>query len=63
LSLARVRRLLRMTPQPGDEAVDLTGYDLGTVRTLAQYQAMAGVDFNAKTIAPHALAGQFALAA
>ncbi|MBN8925420.1 MAG: hypothetical protein BGO51_14495 [Rhodospirillales bacterium 69-11] len=63
LSLARIRRLLDMVPQPGDEAVDLSGYDLGTTRTLAQYQAMAGVDFRAQTIAPHALAGTFALAA
>lgn len=63
LSLARVRRLLRMDPAPRDGAVDLTGYDLGAQRTLEDYQAMAGVDFRAQTIEPHALAGEFALAA
>lgn len=55
LSLARVRRLLDMDDAP----VDLTGFELGHVRTLPQYQAMSGIDFRARTIAPHALAGEF----
>jgi glycosyltransferase involved in cell wall biosynthesis len=59
VSLARMRHLVGMDPAPGDAPVDLTGFGLGTRRTLEQYQQMAGVDFRARTIAPHALAGEF----
>lgn len=61
VSRARVRHLLGMTPEPGDGPVDIAGYDLGSVRTLEQYQRMSGVNFRDKTIAPHALAGGFSL--
>jgi GT2 family glycosyltransferase len=59
VSLARMRHLLGMDPEPSDTPVDLTGFDLGSVRTLEQYQQMSGIDFRARTIAPHALAGEF----
>ena len=58
-SLARMRHLLGMDPEPGDPPVDISGYGLGTVRTLQQYQQMSGVNFKAWTIAPHARAGEF----
>lgn len=58
-SLSRVRQILRMLPHPHDKPVDLDPYGLGTARTLTGYQRMAGVDFRAMTIAPHALAGNF----
>lgn len=61
VSLARFRRILRIDPLATDPPVDLTGFDLGSVRSLKQYQAMAGIDFRARTIAPHALAGEFRL--
>lgn len=59
ISLARVRHLLQMEPEPGDEPIDLTGFHLGTTRSFERYQSMAGVNFRARTIAPHALAGEF----
>ncbi len=59
LALARMRQLLRMPAEAGDATADLTGFDLGSVRSLRQYQRMAGVDFRKRTIAPHALAGDF----
>jgi glycosyltransferase involved in cell wall biosynthesis len=55
VSLARMRYLLGMD----DEPVEIGRFGLGTVRTREQYQAMSGVDFRARTIAPHALAGNF----
>ncbi len=62
VSLARMRKLLGMGAEAHDPPVDLTGYGLGSVRTLEQYQQMSGVDFRSRTIAPHALAGEFPLA-
>jgi Glycosyltransferase (GlcNAc) len=59
VSLARMRHLLGMERNPHDAPVDLTSYGLGSVRTLEQYQRMSGIDFRARTIAPHALAGEF----
>jgi hypothetical protein len=60
-SLARMRRLLRMAPRPADPPTELSGYRLGGARSLDEYQRMSGVDFRAMTIAPHALAGEFAM--
>jgi glycosyltransferase involved in cell wall biosynthesis len=59
-SMARVRQLLRMEPLPGDTWSDLRGFDLGMTRSFGRYQRMAGVNFRARTIAPHALAGNLA---
>jgi glycosyltransferase involved in cell wall biosynthesis len=59
VSLARMRHLVGMDPLPADAPVDLTGFDLGSERTLEQYQQMSGIDFRARTIAPHALVGEF----
>jgi glycosyltransferase involved in cell wall biosynthesis len=61
VSLARMRHLVGMEAFPGDAPVDMTGYGLGSMRTLQQYQLMAGVDFRGRTLAPHALAGEFSL--
>lgn len=36
-----------------EEGIDLTGYDLGTVRTLADYEAYAGVNFKEKRVQKH----------
>ena len=59
VSLARMRQVLGMPPVSADGPIDITGFDLGSVRTLKQYQQMSGIDFRAQTIAPHALAGEF----
>jgi hypothetical protein len=61
VSRTRMRQLLGMEPVSVDAPVDLGDYGLGSKRTLEQYQQMSGVDFRARTIAPHALAGEFAL--
>jgi len=38
-----------------EEGIDLTGYDLGTVRTLAEYEAYAGVNFKEKRVQKHTI--------
>jgi hypothetical protein len=63
ISLARVRHLLGMQPVSAQGPVDVTGYGLGSVRTLDEYQQMSGIDFRSQTISPHALAGEFSLVA
>jgi glycosyltransferase involved in cell wall biosynthesis len=59
VSLARMRQLVGMEAISSDAPADLTGYGLGSVRTLEQYQLMSGINFQARTIAPHALSGEF----
>lgn len=48
---AKIRQLFRVE----DNGFDLTGYDLGTVRTLADYEAYAGVNFKDKSVQKHTL--------
>jgi hypothetical protein len=43
---AKIRQLFRVE----DNGFDLTGYDLGTARTLAEYEAYAGVNFKEKSV-------------
>ena len=43
---AKIRQLFRTE----DNGFDLTGYDLGTVRTLADYEAYAGVNFKTRSV-------------
>lgn len=43
---AKIRQLFRTE----DNGFDLTGYDLGTVRTLADYEAYAGVNFKDRSV-------------
>ena len=38
-----------------EEGIDLIGYDLGTVRTLADYEAYAGVNFKEKSVQKYTL--------
>lgn len=54
-SMARVRRVLRQD----DTGADVAGFDLGSVRRFEDYVRFSGVNFRARTIAPHALAGDF----
>ncbi len=42
-----------------DNDQDLTGFDLGSERTLREFEAFAGIDFKAKTIARFALNGEY----
>lgn len=43
---AKIRQLLRTE----DNGFDLTGYDLGTVRTLRDYEKYAGINFKKKSV-------------
>jgi hypothetical protein len=56
-SLLRVRHLLGRSTNA--DTMDLGPYGLGEKRTLAAYQRFSGVDFIQRTIASHALAGEF----
>lgn len=59
-SFARVKHMLGTGVCPDAEVVQaLDIYGLGQARSLAEYQAYAGVDFAAKTIAAHAMQGEF----
>ncbi len=46
---AKLRKLLGVS-QEGDKDYDLTGYDLGTVRTLEDYEKFNGINFKLKGI-------------
>ena len=48
---AKIRQLFRVE----DNGFDLTGYDLGTVRTLSDYEAYAGVNFKIKSVQKYTL--------
>jgi len=48
---AKIRQLFRVE----DNGFDLTGYDLGTVRTLADYETYAGVNFKNKSVQKYTL--------
>jgi hypothetical protein len=48
---AKIRQLFRVE----DNGFDLTGYDLGTVRTLAEYEAYAGVNFKDRSVQKYTL--------
>lgn len=49
IARARIRQLL----QTEDNGFDLTGYDLGTVRTLRDYEKYAGIHFKKKSFQVH----------
>ena len=48
---AKIRQLFRTE----DNKIDLTGYDLGTIRTLADYEAYAGVNFKEMSVQKYTL--------
>jgi len=52
----RIRNLLRTQK---DDDVDLTGYDLGTVRTLRDYEKYAGVHFKRKAVQMYTVHNNF----
>jgi hypothetical protein len=59
LSIARVRHLLGVDPGPAEAIVDIGRYGLGSVRTFADYQKFAGINYKEQTIAPHASRGEW----
>lgn len=50
----KIRCLFRV-----EEGIDLTGYDLGTVRTLRDYEKYAGVNFKKKAVQKYTLDNQY----
>jgi Glycosyltransferase (GlcNAc) len=52
---AKIRQLFRTE----DNGYDLTGYDLGTVRTLHDYEKYAGVDFARRSVQQYTLDNKF----
>ncbi len=48
---AKIRQLFRVE----DNGFDLTGYDLGTTRTIEDYEAYAGVNFKTKSVQKYTL--------
>lgn len=52
---AKIRKLLRVE----DNDFDLTGYDLGTVRSLRQYEMYAGIHFKKKAFQTHTKQNKF----
>jgi hypothetical protein len=48
---AKIRQLFRVE----DNGFDLTGYDLGTVRTIEDYEVYAGVNFKTKSVQKHTI--------
>lgn len=54
LSSKRLRQLFGLE----DYGIDIGEYGFGTVRTVAQYEKYAGIDFKNQTISDAALAGE-----
>ena len=52
---AKLRQLFRVE----DNGYDLTGYDLGTARTIEDYEAYAGVNFKTKSVQKYTLDNQY----
>jgi hypothetical protein len=55
IARAKIRQLLRTE----DNGFDLTGYDLGTERTLHDYEKYAGVDFKKRSVQKYTLDNQY----
>jgi len=52
---AKIRQLFRVE----DNGYDLTGYDLGTARTIEDYETYAGVNFKTKSVQKYTLDNQY----
>ena len=52
---AKIRQLFRVE----DNGYDLTGYDLGTARTIEDYEVYAGVNFKTKSVQKYTLDNQY----
>lgn len=55
IARAKIRQLLRTE----DNGFDLTGYDLGTVRTLRDYEKYAGIHFKKRSFQKHTVDRKF----
>lgn len=57
LSMSRMRHLLAGDLAAPEALIDLDRYGMGQTRPLSGYSAWSGIDYVARTIAPHALSG------
>ena len=55
IARAKIRQLFRVE----DNGYDLTGYDLGTARTIEDYETYAGVNFKTKSVQKYTLDNQY----
>ena len=53
------KRIRVMLGSEVDPSVDLTGYDIGTVRTVRDYEKYAGVDFKKRAVQKYTLDNQY----
>jgi len=60
LSVARANHLLAGTEAEPEALTEIERYGMGRVRTVAAYQEWSGINFQARTLAPHALTGDWA---
>ena len=60
LSKARMRHLLGIEVAAPEAIVDIARFGFGPVRTFDAYQAFSGINYQQRTIAPHALTGEWA---
>jgi hypothetical protein len=58
-SMARANHLLAGAVAEPEALVEIERYGMGQVRTLEAYQEWSGIDFKARTLAPHALTGDW----
>lgn len=54
----RTLHILGMAEAPADALIDVGAYGFGTIRTLSDYQFFSGIDFEQRTITPHAMEGR-----
>ena len=55
IARAKIRQLFRVE----DNGYDLTGYDLGTARTIEDYEVYAGVNFKTRSVQKYTLDNQY----
>lgn len=55
IARAKIRQLLRTE----DNGFDLTGYDIGNVRTIRDYEKYAGIHFKRKSVQKHTLENKY----
>ena len=55
IARAKIRQLFRVE----DNGYDLTGYDLGTARTIEDYETYAGVNFKTRSVQKYTLDNQY----
>jgi hypothetical protein len=58
-TFGKMRHLLGIEVAPPEAIVELEQYGFGSIRTFDRYQEFSGTNYKERTIAPHALAGEW----